>query len=79
MSDAVFQFAKRVALEGTGAIEERPKDVGLEDAEQFGDLWALRWSDLLRVEEKQLDVKGVDLFHSWLKASFASGKPLNQL
>jgi hypothetical protein len=46
---------------------------------EYAEHWALRWSDLLRVEEKQLDRKGVTVFHEWLRESFARNKPLNQL
>jgi hypothetical protein len=46
---------------------------------EFADFWALKWSDLLRNEEKTLDRKGVHVFHSWLRRSIAEGKPLNEL
>jgi hypothetical protein len=46
---------------------------------EFADFWALKWSDLLRNEEKALDRKGVALFHGWLRQSIAEGKPLNEL
>jgi hypothetical protein len=46
---------------------------------EYAEYWALRWSDLLRNEEKQLDRKGVTVFHEWLRKSFAQNKPLNQL
>jgi hypothetical protein len=45
---------------------------------EFADLWALKWSDLLRAEEKSLDRKGVTLFHRWIRDSIAAGKPLNE-
>ncbi len=45
---------------------------------EFAEHWALKWSDLLRNEEKVLDQKGVDLFHGWLRESFATSKPLDQ-
>ena len=38
---------------------------------EFADFWALKWSDLLRNEEKVLDRKGVKLFHS----GFAKASP----
>jgi hypothetical protein len=44
---------------------------------EFADLWALRWSDLLRNEEKVLDPKGVEVFYNWIRESFANGKPLD--
>ncbi len=52
------------------ALLERP---------EFADWWALKWSDLLRIEEKTLDRKGVENFHSWLRDSFATNKPLDQM
>jgi hypothetical protein len=51
------------------ALLERP---------EFADFWALKWSDLLRNEEKVLDRKGVRRFHDWIRQSIAEGKPLNE-
>jgi len=45
---------------------------------EFADHWALKWSDLLRNEEKVLDQKGVDLFYGWIRDSIAAGKPVDQ-
>jgi Protein of unknown function (DUF1549)/Protein of unknown function (DUF1553) len=45
---------------------------------EFSDFWAMKWSDLLRNEEKVLDRKGVRLFHDWIRQSIAEGKPLNE-
>lgn len=49
------------------------------DSAEFVDMQTLRWADLLRVEQKTLDTKGVEVFHGWIRDSFASHKPLNQL
>jgi hypothetical protein len=49
------------------------------DSPGFVDMQALRWADLLRVEEKTLDRKGVEVFHGWIRDSFAQRKPLNVL
>ena len=49
------------------------------DRPEYAESWALKWSDLLRNEEKQLDKHGVKVFHEWLRKSFADNKPLNQL
>src|SRR5262249_35822337 len=38
---------------------------------EFADFWALKWSDLLRNEEKVLDRKGVQAFHHWIRQSIA--------
>ncbi len=57
---------KRVAL--IDELLERP---------EFADWWALKWADLLRIEEKTLDRKGVENFHGWLRDAFANNKPLD--
>lgn len=44
---------------------------------EFADFWALKWSDVLRNEEKVLDRKGVQAFHHWIRQCIADGKPLN--
>ncbi len=46
---------------------------------EFADFWALKWSDLLRNEEKVLDRKGVQAFHGWLRRAILDGKPLNEM
>ncbi len=45
---------------------------------EFADFWALKWSDLLRNEERVLDRKGVENFHRWVRQSIFEGKPLDQ-
>ncbi|HEY1171750.1 MAG TPA: DUF1549 and DUF1553 domain-containing protein [Verrucomicrobiae bacterium] len=45
---------------------------------EYADFWALKWSDLLRNEEKSLDRKGVQSLHAWIRQSFAENKPLDQ-
>ena len=46
---------------------------------EFSDWWAMKWADLLRIEEKTLDRKGVENFHAWLRESFATHKPLDRM
>ena len=45
---------------------------------EFADFWALKWSDLLRNEEKTLDRKGVQNFHAWIRSSIVQEKPLDE-
>lgn len=45
---------------------------------EHADHWAIKWADLLKVEEKQLDKTGVRVFHGWIRKSIADNKPLNQ-
>jgi hypothetical protein len=44
--------------------------------EEYAEFWALKWCDLLRVEEKTLDRKGVAAMHHWLTRSLAEGASL---
>jgi hypothetical protein len=48
------------------------------DRSEFADFWALKWSDILRSEEKVLDRKGVEVYHDWIRRSIAENKPLNE-
>ena len=45
---------------------------------EFADFWALKWSDILRNEEKVLDARGVDVFHDWIRAQIAASLPWDQ-
>ncbi len=41
-------------------------------------LWSLRWSDLLRNEQKVMSEKGADGWHRWMTDQIASDRPLDQ-
>jgi hypothetical protein len=45
----------------------------------YADFWAMKWADVLKVEGRALDQKGLALFHGWLRNAIASNKPLNML
>ena len=45
---------------------------------EFADFWALKWSDLLKIEERQLDRNGMTVFHQWIRDGIAANKPLDQ-
>lgn len=40
--------------------------------------WTLKWSDVLRCDEKVLDPEGVKRFGDWLRQSLAEAKPTDQ-
>lgn len=46
---------------------------------EFAERWALKWSDVLRNEEKTLDAKGVATLHKWLQDNFAQDRPVNEI
>lgn len=45
---------------------------------EFAEMWALKWSDIVRNEEKTLDATGVTKLHHWMRDWFAADKPLNE-
>lgn len=48
------------------------------DNPQFADYWALKWSDLLRNEEKVLDQRGVTEFYNWIRQTIIDDVPLDE-
>lgn len=42
----------------------------------FDYAWALRWSDLIRNEEKVMSPRGAELLHDWLRAQTAADRPM---
>ncbi|MBU6276733.1 MAG: DUF1549 domain-containing protein [Planctomycetes bacterium] len=45
---------------------------------EWADVQAGIWADLLRVEEKTLDPRGVEAFHGWIRRAFADNVPLDR-
>ena len=43
----------------------------------YAALWAMRWSDLLRNEQKVMSSEGARLWHSWMMEQVATDRPLN--
>lgn len=70
--------AQRFLNDSSGDKRSRWIDQLLEMPE-FADWWALKWADMLRLEEKTLDAKGASDFHAWLRTAMSTGKPLDQL
>ena len=46
--------------------------------EEFNTYWALKWSDLLRVDRLALGHENAYLYYNWIRESFQQNKPLNQ-
>ena len=44
----------------------------------YTDFWALKWSDLLRVDKLALGAGGAYSYYSWVRESVAANKPLDQ-
>ncbi|MDP6445299.1 MAG: DUF1549 domain-containing protein, partial [Pirellulaceae bacterium] len=91
-SDGVF--VRRAFLDAIGALptseearsfiadrdpQKRKKLIdALLERPEYADFWTLKWGDLLRNEEKLLDVKGVESFHKWIRESIAADKGVDQ-
>ena len=45
----------------------------------YADHWSRKWSDLLRVEEKTMDAKGVEVFFGWIRNAVELDVPQNVL
>lgn len=46
---------------------------------EFNDYWALKWADILRLDERAVGTKGTILFHQWLVKAVAEDRPLDEL
>ena len=51
------------------ALLERP---------EYADYWALKWSDLLRVDRQVLGHKGAHAYYRWIRQSIADNKPYDR-
>jgi fructose-specific phosphotransferase system component IIB len=48
------------------------------DRPEFADYWTLKWSDLLKNEEKVIDRTGVKNFHDWIRKSLVENRPFDE-
>lgn len=72
-----IEEARAFAADPRADKRERLVDTLLQRPE-WAATWAGVWGDLLRVEEKTLDAKGVGVFHEWMRRSFAENMPLDR-
>lgn len=70
--------AESRAFIADAAENKRPRLIErLLERPEFADFWALKWADLLRVEERTLDRKGLQVFHEWIRDCFAHNVALD--
>lgn len=72
-SEEARAFVEEVSPDKRGKLIDQ-----LLQREEFADFWALKWADLMKIDERQLDKKGVKVFHAWIRQSVAEDKPFNQ-
>lgn len=51
------------------ALTERP---------EFADFWAVKWADVLRIQDETMRDRGARAFHGWVRDSIAKNKPVDQ-
>lgn len=44
---------------------------------EFADFWAMKWADVLKVESRTLDEKGMKAFHGWIRDAIRTNRPLD--
>ncbi len=52
------------------ALLERP---------EYGDYWAMRWSDLMRVDKAKIQMQGAVAMSRWLRRQLAENRPYDQI
>lgn len=62
---------------GRAAVRAKLVDRLLERPE-YADYWALKWSDLLRVNTGKLGAKGAYTFYQWIRSALANNMPYDQ-
>ena len=45
---------------------------------EFADYWALKWADVLRIQDETLLYKSSHAYHMWVRDSLAANKPMDQ-
>jgi hypothetical protein len=89
------EFLRRAMLDAIGTVptpdevdtfladsspDKRAKAVdAILDRPEYVDFWTLKWGDLLRVSSDKLGAQGMLAFNLWLRESFRSNKPLDQM
>lgn len=46
---------------------------------EYADIWALRWSDVLRVDRQKLGHKNAQAYYRWIREQFASNRPFDEV
>lgn len=49
------------------------------DRPEFADFWTMKWSDVLRSNRKQIQMKGIYVFQQWLRHHMARNTPFDQI
>jgi hypothetical protein len=71
--EAVREFSADTAADKRAKLAD-----SLMQRSEFATFWALKWADLLKIEERQLDTKGMEVFHGWIRKAIAENRPLDQ-
>jgi len=47
--------------------------------DRYAAYWTIKWSDLLRINSKEIGEQGMWAYHNWLRESFRTNKPFDQM
>jgi hypothetical protein len=88
------EFARRAYLDACGILptaeearafladpspEKRSKLIAaLTQRPEFAELWAVKWADVLRVQDETMGGEGAQVFYRWIRESLAANKPMDQ-
>ncbi|MSR54606.1 MAG: DUF1553 domain-containing protein [Gemmataceae bacterium] len=62
------------------AADKRAKLIdSLLERPEYGDFWALKWSDVFRSNRKTIQVKGIHAFQLWLRNHVANNTPVDRV
>ncbi len=71
--------AEAESFTGDPAPDKRSRLVdALLASPDFAEWWAVKWADLLRMEERVLDETGTQEMHRWIRDSLAQDKPMDE-
>ena len=74
-ADEVRDFCRSEQVDAStyeGLVERLLHDEG------YATAWSMRWSDLLRNEQKVMSEKGAQLWHAWMTKQIADDRPLGE-
>ncbi len=67
------------AFLGDPAPDKRTKLIErLTERPEFADFWAVKWADVLRVQDETMKDQGARAFHDWIRDSIKANKPMDQ-
>jgi hypothetical protein len=68
----------RVFLADTSPDKRAKLIAALTQRPEFAEFWAVKWADVLRVQDETMGGEGAKVFYRWIRESLAANKPMDQ-